>query len=137
MRQRPDYIIVGEVRGAEAYTLFQAMATGHGGISTLHADSVEGVVNRLETKPMDIPRTLISNLNVVLIQLRMEKKRRVVMATEFVDLDPRTNELITGESFRWDVKTDSHHYLGRSYLLERLAQNTGKYKPQNVARCKM
>lgn len=126
MRQRPDYIVVGEIRGAEAYTLFQAMATGHGGISTMHADSVATTVQRLETKPMDIPRMLISNLNVVLIQLRVEKKRRVVTTTEFVGIDPKTNEIITNESFRWDAKTDSYRYLGRSYLLEGIAQKSRK-----------
>jgi len=126
MRQRPDYIIVGEVRGEEAYTLFQAMATGHGGISTLHADTVTGVVNRLETKPMEIPRTLIINLHMVLIEQRLEKTRRIVTATELVGLDPATNEIITNESFRWEAATGSYKYIGRSYLLEGIAQKTGR-----------
>src|SRR6266702_3822274 len=56
MRQRPEYIIVGEVRGAEAYTLMQAIATGHGGLATLHADSAEAAIHRLESEPMNIPR---------------------------------------------------------------------------------
>jgi len=126
MRQRPDYIIVGEIRGEEAYTLFQAMATGHLGFSTLHADSVESVIHRLETNPMNIPRTLISGLNVVTIQARIEKKRRTAITTEIVDIDSKTNEIITNELFRWDAKTDSYHYSGRSYLLERISQKTGK-----------
>src|SRR5439155_429378 len=59
MRQRPEYIIVGEVRGSEAYTLMQAIATGHGGLATLHADYAEGAIHRLESEPMNIPRPRI------------------------------------------------------------------------------
>ncbi|HML02690.1 MAG TPA: type II/IV secretion system ATPase subunit, partial [Candidatus Bathyarchaeia archaeon] len=57
VRQRPDFIIVGEVRGEEAYTLFQAMATGHLGMSTIHAESVDSVLRRMESEPMNIPRS--------------------------------------------------------------------------------
>ena len=55
VRHRPDYIIVGEIRGSEAYVMFQAMATGHGGLCTMHADSLESAIKRLQQKPMDIP----------------------------------------------------------------------------------
>ncbi|MFQ6076454.1 MAG: type II/IV secretion system ATPase subunit [Candidatus Bathyarchaeia archaeon] len=125
MRQRPDYVIVGEVRGEEAYTLFQAMATGHGGISTIHAESIEGAIHRLETKPMDIPRNLITNLNVVVILARYGMRRRAITTTEIVGIDPRTDEIITNETFRWDAKTDSYTYSGRSYLLEGIARRKG------------
>lgn len=131
MRQRPDYVIVGEVRGAEAYTLFQAMATGHGGISTLHAESIEGAIHRLETKPMDIPRNLIANLNIIVILARQGKVRRAVTSTEIVGIDPRTDEIITNEIFSWDAKGDAYKYSGRSYLLERIAQRKG-VRPREV-----
>jgi len=72
VRQRPDYIIVGEVRGEEAYTLFQAIATGHLGMCTLHAESVEAVINRLESEPMNIPRPLIAMIDDIVIQVRTE-----------------------------------------------------------------
>ncbi len=72
VRQRPDYIIVGEVRGEEAYTLFQAMATGHLGMSTIHAESVEAAINRLESEPMNVPRSFLSMIDVVMIQGRTE-----------------------------------------------------------------
>ena len=62
LRERPEYIIVGEIRGAEAYVLFQAMATGHCAYSTVHADSVPSLVHRLENKPIDIPRVLLLSL---------------------------------------------------------------------------
>lgn len=129
LRQRPDYIIVGEIRGQEAYTLFQAMATGHLGMSTLHADAVEGVIHRLESEPMNISRNLIAGLNVVTIQRRLEKDgspiRRTVVATEIIGLDPRTNEILTNEIFRWDAATDTYIYSGRSYLIEKIAQTRG------------
>ena len=61
LRMRPDYIIVGEIRGKEAYTFFQSIATGHAGICTIHAENVEYAIRRLESKPMNIPRLLILN----------------------------------------------------------------------------
>jgi len=129
LRQRPDYIIVGEIRGQEAYTLFQAMATGHLGMSTLHADSVAAAIHRLETEPMNIPRTLISGLNVITIQRRLEKEgrpiRRTVTVTEIVGIDPATDEILSNEIFRWDAAADSYRYSGRSYLLEGIAKGLG------------
>ena len=78
LRQRPDYIIVGEIRGAEAYTLFQAVSTGHLGMSTVHAESVESAVYRLESAPMNIPRTLIAGIDIILVQKRIEVKGKPV-----------------------------------------------------------
>jgi len=72
VRQRPDYIIVGEIRGEEAYTLFQAIATGHLGMCTMHAESVEAVINRLGSEPMNIPKPLIAMIDDVVIQVRTE-----------------------------------------------------------------
>lgn len=72
MRQRPDYVIVGEVRGEEAFTLFQAMATGHGGLSSLHADSVRAAIRRLESAPLNIPRTLLPTLHLIGVQSRLK-----------------------------------------------------------------
>src|SRR5579875_1185513 len=66
MRQRPTYIVVGEIRGEEAYALFQAMSTGHTTLSTVHADSMDSLVNRLISEPMNIPKMLIPSLNIVI-----------------------------------------------------------------------
>ena len=89
MRQRPDIIIVGEVRGVEAFTLFQAIATGHGGLGTVHADSVEAAINRLTTEPMNVPKSLLgSTLDCLIMQLRIKMKdksvRRMVHVAEIV-----------------------------------------------------
>jgi len=124
VRQRPDYIIVGEVRGEEAYTLFQAMATGHLGMCTIHAESVDSAVHRLEAEPMNIPRSLLPMLDIILVQGRTEiggkPARRAFSVTEMVGLDPRTKELLTNDVYRWDAGADSFTYLGRSYVLERI-----------------
>ncbi len=129
LRQRPDYIIVGEIRGTEAYTLFQAVSTGHLGMSTLHAESVESAVYRLESAPMNIPRTLIAGIDIILVQKRVEIKgkpaRKTVAASEIVGLDPRSGEILTNEVYRWNALEGTFDYTGRSYILERIAEKTG------------
>ncbi len=124
VRQRPDYIIVGEVRGQEAYTLFQAMATGHLGMCTMHGESVESALRRLEAEPMNIPRSLLPMIDIILVQGRTEiagkPARRALSVTEMVGLDPRTKELLTNEVYRREPSSDSFQYLGRSYVLERI-----------------
>jgi len=123
VRQRPDYIIVGEVRGEEAYTLFQAMATGHLGMSTIHAESVEAVINRLESEPMNIPKPLIAMTNVIMVMTRTEIEgkpaRRASTTTEVIELDPRTKNILTEEVFRWNPREDKFVFSGRSTILER------------------
>ena len=129
MRQRPEYIIVGEVRGKECQTLFQAMSTGHVTYSTIHADSVASVVHRIENPPMDVPRNMLSALDIVSIQVqaRMGGKRirRNKQIVEILDIDPRTNELITNEVFRWKSATDEIAYSGKSYILEEIMEARG------------
>jgi len=129
LRQRPDYIIVGEIRGAEAYTLFQAVSTGHLGMSTIHAESVEAAVYRLESAPMNIPRTLIAGVDIFLVMKRIEydgkPARRVVSASEIVGLDPRSGEILTNEIFKWNSTNDTFDYTGRSYILEKIAEKKG------------
>ncbi len=129
MRQRPDYVIVGEIRGAEAYTLFQALATGHGGLCTIHADSISGIIHRLTTDPMNIPKQLIPAMNVMMVQIRTTKGRKPIRRTkiisEIVDYDKRTGELMTNVVFRWDPRTDSFAYTGRSYIVERIRREEG------------
>ncbi|MDC8438363.1 MAG: type II/IV secretion system ATPase subunit, partial [Candidatus Nitrosotenuis sp.] len=97
LRQRPDIIIVGETRGREAYTLFQAMATGHGGFSSIHADSVDATLTRLVSSPMDVPKTLIANtLDIITLQLKIrigdKSVRRIIQISEIAGLDEKTQE---------------------------------------------
>jgi flagellar protein FlaI len=126
LRQRPNYIIVGEVRGRETYTMFQAMATGHTTYSTMHADSVKSMVNRLENPPINTPRILLSALNNVIIQIqaRTEKGvvRRLKQVLEIVGFEPETNELITNTVYEWDPATDGFIFKGHSFLFDKITE---------------
>jgi len=122
LRQRPEYIIVGEIRGREAYVLFQAMATGHATYSTVHADSAKSLIHRLEGKPIEIPRIMLQALDIVSIQITTRVKgkrvRRCKQIIEIIDIDPTTKEILTNEAFRWDPIEDKFIYTGKSYVLE-------------------
>ena len=124
LRERPEYIIVGEIRGVEAYVLFQAMATGHCAYSTVHADSVPSLVHRLENKPIDIPRVLLPALEACCIQIQTringKRVRRTKQLVEIVGIDPNSMEVITNEVFRWDPSTDDFIFSGKSYVLEKI-----------------
>jgi len=129
MRQRPEYILVGEVRGKECQTLFQAMSTGHVTYSTIHADSVSSIVHRIENPPMDVPRNMLSALDIVCVQVQSQvggkRIRRNKQIVEILDIDPRTNELITNEVFKWNQATDEITYSGKSYILEEIMEAMG------------
>ena len=110
MRHRPDELVVGEIRGQEAYVLFQALATGHGGMCTMHAENLDSAVKRLTQKPMEISPAYIPLMHIVLSIQRVhlikggEKKafRRVITASEIADYeDYRT-------AFQWDAAKDEH-----------------------------
>jgi flagellar protein FlaI len=124
LRQRPEYILVGEIRGREAYVLFQAMATGHTTYSTVHADSTKSLIHRLENKPIEIPRSMLQSLDIVLIQVKTQidnkHVRRCQQIVEIIGVDPVTKEILTNEVFRWDPAGDKFIYSGKSYVLERI-----------------
>ena len=129
VRQRPDYIIVGEVRGREAYTLFQAMATGHLGMCTIHAESMDAVLRRLESEPMNIPKPLLAMIDTVVVQLRTEidgkPARRIRTVSEMIELDPETKDFSINEVYQWKAKSDAFSYSGLSYVLERNMEKMG------------
>ncbi len=124
LRQRPEYILVGEIRGKEAYVLFQAMATGHATYSTVHADSAQSLIHRLEGKPINIPRVMLQSLDIVLLhvitRVKNKRARRCKKIIEIIDIDPSTKEILTNEVFRWDPVEDKFEYSGKSYVLERI-----------------
>jgi flagellar protein FlaI len=105
LRQRPDYIIVGEIRGEEAYTLMQAISTGHGGISTIHADSVSTAMKRMVTKPMDIPGMLLPLMSTLIQMSRVkvgEKYvRRSVNVSEITGFDEQRKIPQLNTIFEW------------------------------------
>ncbi|MFW6173681.1 MAG: ATPase, T2SS/T4P/T4SS family, partial [Elusimicrobiota bacterium] len=124
LRQRPEYILVGEIRGKEAYVLFQAMATGHTTYSTFHADSPKAVIHRLEGKPINVPRVMLQSLDVIFIQVSAslgdKRVRRCKQIVEIIDIDPTTKEILTNEVFSWDPVEDKFNYSGKSYIFERI-----------------
>jgi flagellar protein FlaI len=124
LRQRPEYIIVGEIRGKEAYVLFQAMATGHATYSTVHADSAKSLIHRLEGKPIEIPRIMLQALDIISIhvttRVKGQRVRRCKQVIEIIDIDPTTKEILTNEVFHWDPVEDKFIYTGKSFILERI-----------------
>jgi flagellar protein FlaI len=116
LRQRPKVIIVGEVRGKEAYSLFQAMATGHTSYATVHASDIHTLIQRLENPPISLPRALLTSLDIIVFQnavdIAAKTVRRMTSVTEIVKLDPDTNQLIFMEPFKWVSKTDDRFESG-------------------------
>ncbi|WP_439026890.1 type II/IV secretion system ATPase subunit [Haloarchaeobius sp. DT45] len=122
LRHRPEYIIVGEVRGEEAITLFQAMNTGHTTYSTMHADSVRTVINRLENEPINVPRSMVQSLDVLCVQtltrLDGERVRRNKTIAEIEGIDQRTGELDYSTAFTWNANDDTFNSSGSEILDE-------------------
>ncbi|MGC9126153.1 MAG: type II/IV secretion system ATPase subunit [Thermoplasmata archaeon] len=125
LRQRPHYIIVGEVRGKEAYTVFQAMATGKTCYTTFHADDVKSLVHRLENEPINLPRALLTSLDLILLQGQVKvgtkMTRRVKSLTEIVAIDPESGELVTNNAYVWNPADDTFNYSGHSYVYEKIS----------------
>jgi len=123
LRQRPRVIIVGEVRGREANTMFQAMATGHLSYSTMHANDMQTLVQRLENHPINLPRALMVALDIVVFvktvhTLEGTVARRLNDVIEILKLDPETNRLITVSTFSWTTAlTDTFNHNPNSKIL--------------------
>ncbi len=128
LRHRPEYIVVGEVRGEEAITLFQAMNTGHTTYSTMHADSVQTVINRLENEPINVPRAMVQSLDILSIQtltrLGGERVRRNQTLAEIKGIDQRTGELDYSTAYSWDSKTDTFE-SSNSIIMEQIREERG------------
>jgi flagellar protein FlaI len=134
MRQRPEFIIVGEVRGPEAQTLFQAMNTGHTTFSTMHAGSVDAAIHRLESEPLNVPRNMLQALNIVSIQALIyrgkERARRVLEIIEIAGTDPLTGNLQVNNVFVYDPVRDVLSYTGRSQIYADIAEKRGWTREQ-------
>ncbi|MDD4566377.1 Pertussis toxin liberation protein H [Methanoculleus chikugoensis] len=125
LRQRPNQILVGEIRGVEGSVAFSAMQTGHPVMSTFHAASVEKLIQRLCGDPINIPKTYVDNLNLVIIQSAVKLPqggtvRRMLSVNELVGYDPETQGFSFMAAFVWDPATDTFTFTGKgsSYLLE-------------------
>jgi flagellar protein FlaI len=131
LRMRPDVLVVGEVRGEEAFVLFQAISTGHGGNCTLHADDVYSAMQRLTSKPMDVAQSCIPFLDLVVSTRRvaipvgesgsLKIARRVITVEEVIEYNKYFRV------FEWAPSSDSFvaHHLEDSYKLKKLARDRG------------
>ncbi|MGD8432403.1 MAG: type II/IV secretion system ATPase subunit [Nitrosopumilaceae archaeon] len=126
VRHRPDYIIVGEIRGSEAYVMFQAMATGHGGLCTMHADSFESASKRLQQKPMSIPPAYLSLMNCALVIKRVKEKSTGKSMRRAISIEEISNDVAPISVTKWNPKSDFfEHSLDASKNLKKISENTG------------
>jgi flagellar protein FlaI len=130
LRQRPKVIIVGEVRGKEAYTLFQAMTTGHLSYSTVHASDLHTLIQRLENQPINLPRALLTSLDLIIflnsVTVKGTPVRRITNVTEVIKLDPESNRLVTLTPFRWVSEIDDRFdSMGGSRIMNKIKLQYG------------
>ncbi|WP_292463369.1 type II/IV secretion system ATPase subunit [Methanolobus sp.] len=124
LRSRPNYIIVGEIRGAEGNVAFQGMQTGHPVLATFHASAVTKMIQRLTADPINVPVTFIDNLNVAMILSAVYRKgkflRRCLAVEEIEGYYEEVGGVVTRAVFQWDPETDKHNFRGlnNSYILE-------------------
>jgi len=139
LRSRPDYIIPGEVRGAEGNIVFGAMQTGHPVMTTFHAGSVTKVIQRFTGDPINVPKTFMDNLDFVVIQLAVEQGgkilRRVVSIDEIEGYNRAVDGIMSRQAFTWDPVTDDHRFAANrnSFILEeKIAKNAGYADPAEI-----
>ena len=122
LRQRPDYIIVGEIRGEEGRVAFQAIETGHPVLSTMHAGTLGQLFQRLTSHPIDVPKTHIDGLNLAIFQARMERGkkfiRRVTSINEIIGYEPDEARLNYLPTFMYDADIDQFRFMGSSFHME-------------------
>jgi archaeal flagellar protein FlaI len=127
-RQTPDYLIVGEVRGKEAFVLFQGMASGHASISTMHADSVDTLIRRLQTPPIELSPTLVNTLDCVAIATHaivdQKETRRLREVVEIVNVN-RDGTALINTPLLWDAGKDVFYFKKQSKVLEKISARHG------------
>lgn len=139
-RQNPDYVIVGEVRGAEASVMFQGMSSGHPSISTFHAGSIDTLIKRLTSPPIDLSPTLIESLDEVAIMVHAKEKgksaRRVKDVYEIENVDAKTGEVHAKKIFEWDPVTDTFKKIDESIKIAKVVGTTGGNLPDALEELK-
>jgi len=134
LRSRPEYIIPGEVRGAEGNIVFGAMQTGHPVMTTFHASTVTKVIQRFTSDPINVPKTFMDNLDFVVIQLAIERDgklmRRVTNIDEIEGYNREVDGIMSRKAFEWDALKDDHKFVANrnSYILEERIAKTAGYK---------
>jgi len=127
LRQRPDYIVMGEVRGKEAFVLFQQMATGHASLATIHAASISQLIDRLTTPPISLPPNLIENVNIVIfLVLSRYRGKYIRRADSIMEIRGMDGEKpITRDVFRWNPMKDDFAVRSDSVVLSTIAARQG------------
>jgi flagellar protein FlaI len=129
LRQRPDYIVMGEIRGEEGRTAFQVMSTGHTTYTTFHADSVGEVLKRFTTDPINVSKTMFTALDLVSVQtstrVQGKKVRRNKSLTEINHYDAENDEINVQDVFQWQAETDEFLQMGDSNTLEDIMFDRG------------
>lgn len=141
LRQRPNEIIIGEIRGEEGSVAFQAMQTGLACLATFHSSSVEKLIQRLTGNPINIPKTYVDALNVVVITSSVALAdgtpvRRITSVNEIISYDSDSDSFGYVEMFRWNPYSDTHEFVGyqNSYLLEQVIAPKRGISPNNRRR---
>jgi flagellar protein FlaI len=128
-RQNPDYVVLGESRGPEVYVMFQGMSSGHPSLSTFHAGSIDTLIKRLTTPPIELSPTLIESLDVVVVMVHAREKgksaRRIKEVVEIESVDPKTEEVKSRVIFRWDPVTDVYEKVEESVKVGKIAVTKG------------
>ncbi|WP_254543638.1 type II/IV secretion system ATPase subunit [Halomarina pelagica] len=129
LRQRPEYIVMGEIRGEEGRTLFQVMSTGHTTLTTFHADSVGEVIKRFTTEPINVSKTMFTALDLVSIQTSTrvagDKVRRNKSITEINRYDAENDEINVQDVYQWQAETDEFLEMGQSNTLQGITFDRG------------
>lgn len=130
VRHRPDLVLVGEVRGEEAYVLFQALATGHGGLCTMHAEDVETAMKRLTQPPMNIPPSIIPLMNCAIVvkhvrtPIFLEETGKRLSSRKFISVKEIRSADSINEVSSWNPTSDIFQdNMAKSYLLQKIAKN--------------
>ena len=127
-RQMPDYLIVGEVRGKEAFVLFQGMASGHASLSTMHADSVDTLIRRLQTPPIELSPTLVNTLDCVAVMthavVNQQETRRLREVVEIVSVSKDGTALVN-TPFIWNPEKDVFYFKKQSKVFEKISARHG------------
>jgi len=129
LRQRPDYIVLGEVRGQEAYVLFQQMATGHPSFATIHAENFSKLIDRLTSPPISLSEGLIGSLDIVVFMQRVKYRdkfvRRITEVIEMVKFPKGEKTPIINTIFKWDPFKDNFEIGEKSVILKKISNSFG------------
>jgi flagellar protein FlaI len=127
-RQNPDYVIVGEVRGKEAFVLFQGMASGHSSISTMHSDSIDTLIKRLETPPIELSPTLVNVLDCICIMthaiVNKQETRKLKEIVEVVNVS-HEGVAVTNTPFMWNPMEDNFYFKRNIKIFEKISKRYG------------